>query len=203
MRCISISADASLYSSARPPTEVTINHSPCTRTIEHFDCKQTSLACEAHFRLSSPCSSVKTRDMPQHNHDRFGENCNPNGPRNSIKDQPIIEGPSEEDHELKTWIVDLCTTTSSDAPAGKPDFNNTFGHGWMTSENLAAGNLAGATDLSNPAGEWDEEERKRPLLLPARVGTYPLGDFVFTRDEGSSNVAINMKEGSQALRSGG
>jgi hypothetical protein len=64
----------------------------------------------------------------------------------------------------------------------------------MSSENFAAGYLAGMTDLSNPAGQWDPEEMQRKLLLTVRFGVYPLGDFVFTRDEGSNNVNIKLKE---------
>lgn len=140
--------------------------------------------------------------MPQHNHDRFDKVCNPAVRRQPFKDQPIMEGPSEEDHEVKIWIDEFCTTISSDAPGGKPDFNDMFGHGWMTNENLTAGNMAGVTYLFNPAGKWDEEERKKPLLLPARVGTYPLGDFAFARDEGSTNVSVTTKEGTQSLTIG-
>lgn len=121
-----------------------------------------------------------------------GNQCSP---RHTIGDQITrVDQPTEEDHHVKIWIIDLCTVTTSDSPFGAPGTNNTYGHDWISTENLAASYLAGVTDLSSPAGQWDPDKMQRKLLLPARSGTYPPGDFVFMRDEGSNNVTSKLEE---------
>lgn len=111
--------------------------------------------------------------------------------------------PTERDYNIDIWIVDTSTVSSAAAPNGRPEFNTKYQHGWMSDQNLTAKNSRGVTSLSNPAGEWDEEEMSRPSSLIARKGTYPLGDFIFTRNEGSNDVAIALKEdGLQKLQIG-
>lgn len=52
----------------------------------------------------------------------------------------------------------------------------------------------GYTDIGEP-DRWDPDEMERPIFINARTGTYPLGDFTMTRNEGESNVSFQITQG--------
>lgn len=99
-------------------------------------------------------------------------------------------------YHITIWIVDLWDRASNIGPGGGLDTIDHKSHAWITPECLDAEYWKGLTDLDDPAA--DNPVETNGLFyddkISSRTGTFPLGDFMFTRREGSEEVSIELKE---------